>query len=219
MNSKIPDELMVLSQALNLAVTESNRSWLAAATLTIVALCASSEVSGGLGLQNSFSGPNFFVALTLALAAVNWRLCVVHANLQETFLCFHRFLSDICADKILISNSVSLKDLAHRTISSAYSRVFPVLFAIEDAKKRESIMNFAKPLAEMVYLGTPLVGMSVGVIRVFVELKQSEPGFYLKLLIGFVVVVVLLQVLLSLLTIASARRVRQKLTSLMLNPN
>ena len=112
--SKIPSEFVVLAEAFNTAIKSANRTWLIAASLSIVAIGAAADDGNGVFYYSRFSDVNFFASLALALSVVNLDLCAAHSNMYEAQAVYHRYLKDIGASAKLASTSVTLKDVAHR---------------------------------------------------------------------------------------------------------
>ncbi len=208
MDTKVPSELIVLADAFNKAITSSNRAWLAAATLTAVSIGATAGSENGTWPGITLTGFNFFAAITLSLAAINLRLCSVHSNMYETQWVLHRYLRDIKADTIAISDSVTLKELTHRLSVSAYNRFYPILFAYRD-DVREKIMNIVKPIFEILYIGTPLIGMLVALIRCFAE--PDSIGVLEKFLLAVATVFVFVQFFVSVSTMVHVAGARKRL--------
>lgn len=209
--SKIPDELLILSEAYNSAILNSNRAWFAAATLTIIAIGASAGKGNGPIPGVELSGYNFFAALALALTAINLRLCSVHSNLYEAQWILHRYLSDIGASSTFVSQSVTIKDVAHRMSASAYNRIYPILFSVRE-ESREKIMNFVKPPFESLYLGTPLLGMIVALKRCFSTSQNEELSVGDSLLISFALILVVIQFFISITTLIHVLGARKRLS-------
>lgn len=204
--SKIPTELIVLSEAYNAAIASSNRAWLAAATLTVLAIGGDGAILGA-----EFTGYNFFAALVLALSAINLRLCSVQTNAYEAQWILHRYLRDVKASQTSVSKSVTLKDVAHRLSSSAYNRIFPILFSVrEDA--RERIMNIVKTPFDTLYLLTPLIGMLIALVRCFLASRGEDLDLGGKLLVSLATVFVVIQIFVSITTLVHISGRRKKLS-------
>jgi len=211
-NSKIPSELLVLSDAYNRAISNANRAWLAAATLTLVAIGSNLDSENSSVFGVGLTGYNFFAALTIALSVINLRLCSVHTNLYEAQWVLHRYLRDINAQSTYISKSVTIKDVAHRLSGSAYNRIYPILFSVRE-DVRERIMNKIKAPFDAFYLCTPLIGMIIALARCFSASSSEDLDFSGNFLIGCAAVFVSIQFFVSITTLIFALGVRKRLSN------
>lgn len=211
-SSKIPSELTILSGAYNSAIANANRAWLAAATLTIISIGTNPDAENSLMAGVSLHGYNFFAALAIAMSAVNLRLCSVHANLYEAQWVLHRYLRDIKAESVFISESITLKDVAHRLSASSYNRIFPILFSVRE-EARERIMNKIKSPFDALYLMMPLIGMIVALVRCYSASHLEPLQLGGKLLITVATIFVGIQFFVSITTLIHAVGVRRRLSA------
>ena len=124
MERKIPEDLVILSDAYKGIINSSNRVWLTGAKLTFISIASAGEGRSVPFLGDEFSGFRFFAILAIALSVISFRHCVLQVNMYEMQLTFAKYLRDISSDNIKISESVSLTHAAHRLSNSAYNRFF-----------------------------------------------------------------------------------------------
>lgn len=191
---RFPNDLKILCDSFNVAISSANKAWLAGTTLSLVAIGTSTG-----DVQNSwpgfnFTGYNFFAALSLALAAACFRLCVTHINMYQTQLVLHKYLRDTDAENQEFSESLTVKEVSHRLSIGAYNRFFPVLFALPD-NHRENIMNKIKPIFEFFFILVPHIGMLAAIIRCVNEIPAGEKQIGMMLIVSTSILLVFLQIL------------------------
>lgn len=206
----MPSALLTVTEAYNQSIRTANRAWLAAATLTVIAIGASEIETSGSVAGINLSGYYLFAALTITIAAINFRLCSALASLYESHRIFHQYLLDIDAKNQKVSESISFADIAHRLTDAAYNRIYPILFAI-NVDRREKVMNVSKPVFETIYMVIPLAGMVVAFLRSLSSLMHEAVGFSGYTLFIITLAFVIVQIPISLITLRQSFLIRKRL--------
>jgi hypothetical protein len=205
---KIPLDLVEICKAYNLASATTNRAWLAAVTLSIVGLTGSTSSTSlfvsGLGVHS------FYVVVAIILAALNFRICATQMNLYAFQAMILRYLRDTDANKVQVSESLPLSDVAHRLRAMSYNRLYPMLHFTE-RDTAEAIMSAAKAKFDVLYLFLPIAGMLNAMVRCTYAIDNQQAT---KLQLGLtylVIVCVLAQLMLSTEVLHFAAKSRSKL--------
>jgi hypothetical protein len=191
-DKRIPDDLVVLTDAYSQVISSSNKAWVFGATLTVVAISTFSSDSGKAIFGVNFSDYLFFGSISLILAAVNFHSCMLFLNVYEMQLVFKKYLDDCDARNFYVSSSLTLHDVAHRLVKSSLSRLYPLLLAIPEAN-RERVMNFVKPMLDAIYLSISFFGMWISLIK----------GYYYHHMFGFDVTGAIVLMIASVMVFAS----------------